>query len=61
MIKRKKTFKIAPEFIKDQNGKATSVLLKYSVYESILAEMNHIKKSIKESKKKSIQKRKSNI
>jgi len=48
MIKRKKLPKISPQFSKDKNNKVTSVLLKYSVYESILAEMAHLKKSIVE-------------
>jgi len=45
--------KISPEFIKDKNGKAVFVLLKFSIYESILNEMDNLKQSIKETKKKS--------
>lgn len=51
MNKRKKLPKIAPEFIKDKNGKATAVLLKYSIYESILKEMDHLEQNIKMLKK----------
>jgi len=58
MIKRKKLPKISPQFSKDKNNKVTSVLLKYSVYESILAEMAHLKKSIELSKKKAALKKK---
>ena len=58
MIKRKKLSKIAPEFIKDKNGKAIAVLLKYSTYESILEEMIHLKNNIERLKKQSLQKTK---
>ena len=58
MNKRKKLPKIAPEFIKDKNGKASAVLLKYSTYESILNEMDHLKENIEKLKKQSTQKKK---
>jgi len=58
MVKRKKTGKIAPQFIKDKYNKVESVLLKYSVYQSIVDEMNCLKKSIEQSKKVSSKKSK---
>jgi len=58
MVKRKKTGKIAPQFIKDKHNKVESVLLKYSVYQSIVDEMNCLKKSIEQSKKVSSKKSK---
>jgi hypothetical protein len=58
MNKRKKITKISPQFIKDKNGKATSVLLKYSTYESIINEMTDLKKSLNQPNKKLHKKKK---
>lgn len=57
MIKKKKYPKINPLFVKDQKGEKVEVILKYNVYESIIDEMNDLKKKISALKKKSVTKR----
>ena len=58
MIKKKKLPKISPQVLMDKNGKVISVLLKYSVYESILDQMTYLKQDISELKKKADLKKK---
>ena len=54
MTKKTNLSKISPQFIKNKNGKAIDVLLKYSIYESILQDMSHLTKEIEISKKQSL-------
>lgn len=58
MIKRKKRLKLSPQVIKDKNGKVTTIMLKYSTYQSILDEISSTKKEIVELKKKADKQRK---
>ncbi len=59
MNKRKKITNLSPQVIKDKNGKVTSVMLKYSVYQSILDEIKYTKQEIAELKKKKLSTKKS--
>ena len=58
MVKRKKTSKLSPQVIKDKNGKVTTIMLKDSIYQSILDEISSTKKEIVELKKKADKQRK---
>lgn len=58
MVKRKKLSKISPQVIKDKSGKVTSVMLKYSAYQSILDEISFTKQEIAELKKKKLRAKK---
>lgn len=58
MIKRKKRSKLSPQVIKDKNGKVITIMLKYSIYQSILDEISSTKKEIVELKKKADKQRK---
>lgn len=58
MVKIKKMPKLSPQIIKDKNGKVTTVMLKYSTYQSILDEISSTKKEIAELKKKADTQRK---
>lgn len=59
MVKRKKLSKLAPQVVKDKNGKVKTVMLKYSTFQSILDEISSTKKEIAELKKKKLAAKKS--
>lgn len=56
MIKKKKFPQIHPAIVKDQNGKAIEVYLKYDEYKSIFEEIDELKIKISELKEKKSQK-----
>ena len=58
MAKKKNFPKISPQIVKDEKGKAVSIILKYDVYSSILNEMDYLKSNIERLKKQSLQKKK---